>query len=345
MAKALTTTTNHIPPVFGGKMPGNMLELRNIIDEAKKAWLGKTQSEKTKIAYSNDLDQFLEFHGINPTHIEHMTRILPEQVTSWRDHLKREGGRVDAEGNPQPAANSTIARKMTALRSFFSFLQNYGYRGANPAHPDFVAAPKVSDKGTTPAIEGKRMRMLLEAPNEELPTGIRDRALLAVFAYMALRVDELHQIKVGNIVRDGEHTIIKIKGKGNEDRRGVLPPLAAGPVNAWIEAVGIGKDRGGPLFRPGNSSRGNGVDGFQRKPMTIRSIQKRVKKYCEEVGIDEAISVHSLRVTAATEAHRAKVPLVDIQHWLGHKDPRTTLRYIRGVEDVDNSPAYILRYG
>lgn len=41
---------------------------------------------------------------------------------------------------------------------------------------------------------------------------------------------------------------------------------------------------------------------------------------------------------AATEANVEKVPFVDIQHWLGHKDPRTTLRYIRGMEDVDNSP-------
>lgn len=79
--------------------------------------------------------------------------------------------------------------------------------------------------------------------------------------------------------------------------------------------------------------------------MTVRSIQRLVKKYFQAVGIDEEVSVHSLRVTAATEADRAGIPLIDIQHWLGHKDPRTTLRYIRGTENLDRSPAYTIRYG
>ena len=71
---------------------------------------------------------------------------------------------------------------------------------------------------------------------------------------------------------------------------------------------------------------------------TVRAIQKCTKKYCLQVGIDQAVSVHSLRVTAATEAYRAGVRLKDIQEWLGHKDPRTTLAYIRGGENLYNSP-------
>ena len=130
-----------------------------------------------------------------------------------------------------------------------------------------------------------------------------------------------------------------------ELRRGVISPIAAAAVNKWIETADIGRDRSSPLFRPSNSPRGGGVDGFKRRRMTIRAIQLLVKKYCLEVGIDEQVSVHSLRVTAATEADRAGIPLIDIQHWLGHKDPRTTLRYIRGTENLDRSPAYNIRYG
>ncbi len=339
------TKVSQLPPAFGGDLPRSLAELRNVIEQAKAAWLARTESAKTRIAYGNDLDQFLAFHGINPTHIEQMAWIVPEQVTSWRDHLLKFGGRNDSFGNPQPAANSTVTRKLTALRSFFSFLQSYGYRGANPAHPDFVKAPHVSDKGLTPAIMPKLMARLLDAPDIDKPTGIRDRALLSVFAYMAVRVDELHHMKVGNIVRDGEHTIIRIKGKGNELRRGVIPPIAAAAVNYWIESAEISSDQTGPLFRPGNSARGLGKDGFARRPISTRATQKLVKRYCKEVGIERTVSVHSLRVTAATEADKAGVPLIDIQHWLGHKDPRTTLRYIRGQENLDRSPAYNIRYG
>ena len=340
----LIPATDHLPPAFGGQLPKSLVKLRPVIESAFEAWLKRTESEATRIAYRNDVRQFLSFHGLNPTHIEQMTRMLPDDVTSWRDHLLAEGGRRDEHGKSTPASNSTVARKITALRSFFSFLQVGGYRGANPAHPNFVKAPSVPDEGLTPAVHPKQLRQLLEEPTEDTPTGIRDRAILSMFAYMALRVDELHHINVGNITRDGEHTVVRIKGKGNETRKGVIPPVAASNVNAWIQLADIERDRSGPLFRPGKSSRGQGKDGFRRERLAVRTIQESIKKYCARVGIDEAVSVHSLRVTAATEADKAGVPLIAIQKWLGHKDPRTTLRYIRGHEDLDKSPAYVLQY-
>lgn len=159
---------NQLPPAFGGSLPDNILELRSTIESAKEAWLAKTESKKTRIAYRNDLDQFLRYHGFDACEIEQMTQIVPSHVTRWRDHLLASGGRPDGDGKPMPAANATVARKITSLRSFFSFLQNYGYRGANPAHPDFVRTPKVSDKGLTPAIATNFVAQLLEAPIVEI---------------------------------------------------------------------------------------------------------------------------------------------------------------------------------
>ena len=341
----LIPVTEHLPPAFGGALPRSLAKLRPLVETAFEAWLKRTESKATRIAYKKDVEQFLEYHGLVPEQLEQMTRMVPDDVTSWRDHLLAFGGRPDKDGNATPGANSTVTRKITAVRSFFSFLQVGGYRGGNPAHPNFVKAPPVADVGLTPSIHPKELRNLLDDPDNETPEGIRDAGVLAAFAYMALRVDELHHINVGNIARDGEHTIIRIKGKGNEIRRGVLPPAAASRVNAWIELAGIEKDRSGPLFRSAKSARGKGRDGFKRERLGVRSIQRLIKKYCRAVGIDEAVSVHSLRVTAATEADRAGVPLIAIQKWLGHKDPRTTLRYIRGHEDLDKSPAYVLRYG
>lgn len=341
----LIPSTSNLPPAFGGSLPTNLAELRSLIAKAKEAWLAKTESAKTRLAYGRDLDQFLEFLGFTPTDMEQMTRIVPDDVTGWRDHLLAAGGRPAKDGSTTPAENATVARKITSLRSFFSFLQSYGYRGANPAHPDFVKSPKVSDKGSTPAIEPHLVARLLEAPDPSQPVGVRDRAILAMFAFMALRVDELHLVNVGNITRDGEHNIVKIKGKGNDVRRGVLPPAAAAAVNAWIQAADIASDKSGPLFRPTKTAHGHGTDGFLRQRLTVRSIQRLLKKHCLAVGIPPEVSVHSLRVTAATQADRARIPLIDIQNWLGHKDPRTTLRYIRGAQHLDRSPAYTIHYG
>ena len=118
----LVVSQSGLPPAFGGAAPKSLAELRSVIERAMEAWLAKTESERTRVAYRMDVEQFLDFMGFNPTHIEHMTRILPDDVTAWRDHLLKNGGRPEADGKPQPASNSTVARKLTSLRSFFSFL-------------------------------------------------------------------------------------------------------------------------------------------------------------------------------------------------------------------------------
>jgi len=341
----VTNVVGNVAPVFGGQPPKNLLELRPWIEQAKIAWLKKTESERTRIAYSNDLDQFLAFLGIDPTHVEHLTRIVPDDVTSWRDHLLARGGRPDKNGEPRRASNSTVARKITALRSFFAFLQRGGYRGGNPAHPDFCKTPSVPTDGKTVAISPKECAKLLVEPDENSPVGIRDRAILHMLAFLAPRVSEIASLTVGNIKRDGEHTIIEFKGKGNKPRRGVIPPLAATPLNAWLDVAGIRDDRNGPLFRPSLTPRGAGRDGFNRKHMAVTAVQRLVKKYAARVGLDVAVTVHSLRVTATTEGDKAGSSILELQKWLGHADPRTTIGYIRGQQNLDKSPAYIIRYG
>lgn len=81
-SELVTTSIANVAPVFGGQLPKNLEELRSWIEQAKIAWLKKTESERTRIAYANDLDQFLEFLGIDPTRVEHLTRIVPDDVTS-----------------------------------------------------------------------------------------------------------------------------------------------------------------------------------------------------------------------------------------------------------------------
>jgi len=131
----LIPATDHLPPAFGGQLPKSLIELRPIVENAFEAWLKRTESKATRVVYRNDVMQFLEFHGIDTEQLEQMTRMVPDDVTSWRDHLLAFGGRKDKDGNATPAPNSTVARKITAIRSFFSFLQVGGHRGGNPAHP------------------------------------------------------------------------------------------------------------------------------------------------------------------------------------------------------------------
>src|SRR5258708_5224596 len=105
---------------------------RAAIGRAVDAWLLKTPSPHTRRAYTSDLGQFRTYAGIADGAWEKLAEVRPEHVAGWRDEL------ADSR-----QTNSSIRRKMTALRSLFSYLQAYGYAGANPAHSDFVRAPAV----------------------------------------------------------------------------------------------------------------------------------------------------------------------------------------------------------
>jgi len=186
-------------------------------------------------------------------------------------------GRPDADEQ----TNSTIRRKLTALRSLFSYLKTYGYTGANPAHSDFVAAPKVPRDSKTVGLSLHDCRRLLEAPQIEdpaiedpnkriIPVGIRDRALLAVLGYSACRVGELVKLRVRDFRTNGEHRVLNVTGKGNKERTTPLHLEAVEKLAAWLAIPGIGDDPAAPLFHPQRSARNQGKDGFRPKPMTTR---------------------------------------------------------------------------
>jgi integrase/recombinase XerD len=233
---------------------------------------------------------------------------------------------------------------VTALRSLFTYLANYGFKGANPAHPDFVKTPAHPREGKTVGLAPRDCRKLLDAPPADTPVGLRDRALLAVLAFSACRVEELTNIKVGHLKTDGEHRVVELQGKGKKQRKGALPAEVLERLAAWLDAAGIREDRDGPLFRPVKTPRGLGKDGFRRRPLTTRAVEYLVERYVKAEGLDPSVCVHSFRVAATTRARQQGVDILDLQDWLGHEDPRTTRNYIRDGEKLHRSPAYVLRY-
>lgn len=210
---ALVPTTT--PPAFGCHGDLTLRDLRRAFTEARQAWLVKSPSTDTRENYARDLDQFLRFLGINNQHLEQLAKVVPGQVAAWRDHLQAQG-----------LTNNSVRRKMTALRSLYSYLQTYGYAGANPAHGDFVDAPSVPPDGKTVALSAHDCRRLLQVPDPRTPIGIRDRAMLAVLAYTGCRVGELCRLRAMDYKTNGGHKILEIRGKGGKERRIPLHPEA-----------------------------------------------------------------------------------------------------------------------
>ena len=303
------------------------------LQEACRAWLIKSPSLDTRSNYARDLGQFLIFCGVAANDVDKLAVIRPHQVAGWRDHLAQAG-----------LTNSSIRRKLTVLRSLFSYLQTYGYVGANPAHSDFVAAPAAPRDGKTVGLIPQDCRRFLEAPSETTPAGVRDRALFAVLGYTGCRVGELTRLKVGSYKSDGVHRILEIAGKGGKERKVPLHPEAAERLEAWLDIAGIRDQASGPLFRPTATARCKGTTGFALRPLTRRAVQKLVAGYVRRLRLDPNVTVHSFRVTALTTAREQGSDIIDLQDFAGHADPRTTLTYIRNRDRLSRSPAYMLKY-
>jgi integrase/recombinase XerD len=322
-------------PTNESEVQSNYTSLRVQVTRAVEAWLLRSNSRSTRTNYAMDLSQFLDFIRAPVEALERLLAVRPESVAAWRDGLRERG-----------LTNSSIRRKLTALRSLFSYLQTYGYLGANPAHSDFVDAPSAPRDGKTVGLAPADCRRLLDAPDLSTPVGVRDRAILAVLAYSACRVGELVKLRFGDFKTHSGHRVLEIYGKGGKERRVALHPEAVERLEAWI-AVSDGlaqHEAATPLFCPPNSSRGQGRDGFKRTALSTRAVEYLVTRYVVRLGLDPAVTVHSLRVTALTTARERGSDVIDLQDFEGHADPRTTLTYIRNRDRLAQSPAYVLRY-
>jgi integrase/recombinase XerD len=340
----LPTPADQTLPAVNQSPAATVPTLADQITEACHAWLLKSPSRDTRSNYERDIRQFLAFAGVPADRPQELAAVLSSQVSAWRDHLQSRG-----------LTNSTVLRKITALRSLFSYLQTFGLVETNPAHSNRVAAPAVPRDGKTVALSPDDCRRLLNAPAvkvkkknsaEEIPqpAGIRDRAIFAILAFTGCRVGELTRMKVGSYKQNGVHKVLEIHGKGGKERLVPLQHEAAEKLEAWLDAAGIRNELNGPLFRPVNAARGGGRTGFAHAAITRRAVQKLVERYVRLLDLDPHVSVHSLRVTALTNGRERGSDIIDLQDFAGHADPRTTLTYIRSRDRLSQSPAYVLKY-
>mgnify|MGYP002478139573 CR=1 FL=1 len=301
--------------------------------EAAEAWLMRSPSAETRRGYARDLAFFFRFHGVPAGSWIWLTTVRPVQVAAWRDYLLTAG-----------YSNAAIGRKLSVLRSLFSYLRSYGYTGANPADPAYVSSPPIPKDGRTVGLTPHDCRRLLDAPSGVTPEGIRDRAIFAVLAYTGCRVGELCRIRISDFKQTSGHRVLEIRGKGGKERRVPLHAEAVERIETWIDVAGLRGADAVPLFRPTATARGQGIDGFLDRPITRRSVQYLVARYVKKLELDSNVTVHSFRVTALTTARERGADIVDLQDFAGHSDPRTTLTYIRNRDRLSRSPAYVLRY-
>ena len=265
----------------------------------------KGLSRLTVESYQDDLNSFFTFFKTIKKDNEEFKSVIedlsPYDLNSYIAN-ERNINRTDA----------TISRRISSIKNFYAFLKKEGYyKDELPEVETFKKAKRLPN-----CLSIEETEDLLNAPNMESPSGIRDRAMLELMYACGLRVSELVSLEKKNI--NLNKGIIIIFGKGAKERKVPIGDFAIEYVVKYLNEV---RD----LFHGRNSK----YLFLNRRGEPISRIYffKQVKKYAAEVGIETPISPHTLRHCFATHLLEGGAQLRTVQEMLGHTNIATTQIY------------------
>jgi integrase/recombinase XerC len=276
--------------------------LREFLDYLR---LNRNASDHTVEAYDGDLSQFLGFTSARLEKPRAELEPADLDLASIRAFM--------AELYKQGQSRASVARKLSALRTFVRFLKREGWIDNDPAA--LAVSPKREVK--VPAhLSVDEMTRLLDTPDLSDALGRRDRAILELFYASGLRLSELVGLDLEDVNLSGR--IVRVMGKGAKERLVPFNDATRNALRAWLQ------DRA-------QLSAGKKVDAvfvnFRGTRLTGRSVQRLVAKYVAACSTRFGISPHALRHSFATHLLQRGADLRAIQELLGHVQLSTTQRY------------------
>ena len=263
---------------------GFLLHLRN----------EKNASPHTERSYRSDLEQLAEFLGDRD-----LAGIDHRDLRQFLGHLIS-----------RKVKKSSLARKLSAVRAFFKYLDREGVVQGNPAR--LIATPK-QDKRLPSVLTVDDAQRLMDAPKGDAVDDLRDRAVLETLYSTGIRASELVGINFEDISRS-DH-LIRIRGKGRKERIVPVGRKALDAIDAYA-ARKNDRDKGASVFT-----------GPSGKRLTARTVQRILGNYRKKLGLSQKASPHTLRHSFATHLLESGADLRAIQELLGHASLSTTQRY------------------
>lgn len=266
----------------------------------------KGYSENTRVAYKNDLGQFLAYVQENAMPpVQDWGKVTKDHLVAYILSLK-----ADRE-----YASTTVARKVAAIKSFFHFLVAEGFVKDDPTAT--LDSPRVK-KYLPRAISQEDVERLLDAPGKgDEPRTLRDRAILELLYATGMRVSELVALNEGDV--DLASASVRCFGKGGKER---VIPIYERAVQAIEGYVNKGRVR---LLRQSDEK---ALFLNQRgERLTRQGLWLIVKGYVRQAGIKVAVTPHTLRHSFATHMLRGGADLRNVQELLGHANIATTQVY------------------
>lgn len=259
----------------------------------------RNDSPYTERNYKRDLHKFAEFAIENG--IKSPLKVEKTLVRSYLNQL-----------NEQKFARTSIARNMSALRSFFRYLNREEIMVKNPAA--VISSPKL-EKRLPAFLTLEEAERLVESPDLTKPQGQRDRAMLEMLYATGMRVSELVNMNIQDINLGTNE--IRVLGKGNKERIVLIGSAAARAVKEYME-------KGRKQLLNGEKSNALFVNRYGQR-ILVRRVQKLMKRYAIVTG--KKVHPHKLRHTFATHLLDGGADLKVVQELLGHASLQTTQIY------------------
>ena len=292
-----------------------MDQLRDFLDHLR---LNRNASAHTVAAYGSDLSQFLAFaaqesgkrRALSPRHLN------IDLIRGFLGELHRQG-----------QARASVARKVSALRTFVRYLRREGWIDSDPAA--LAVLPKREQK--IPAhLSVDEMSTLLEMPDVSTPLGRRDRAILELFYASGIRLSELVGLDLEDIDLSARARVVRVMGKGGKERIVPFNGTTEKAIRAWLaDRLALRAARAHP--KPQSPKPKVHTDplfvNFRGARLTGRSVQRLVARYVKGCSTRFGISPHALRHSFATHLLQNGADLRAIQELLGHVRLSTTQRY------------------
>lgn len=263
-------------------------------------------SPNTLAAYRSDIQKFRrwrERHAPGP-----LANVAVGTLAGYVDYLKGEG-----------LAASSIGRHLASLSTFFRYLIFDGKLSENLAK--LLVSPAVWDR--LPTVLGpKAVERLLDAPNNDLPLGQRDRAALETLYATGCRASEVVGLRLGDL--DLERGAARCVGKGDKQRIVPLGEKARAALGLYLREARPILTRNRPATREVFVS-------FTGRPMSRVGLWRIVKGHASRLGLTAAgpIGPHTLRHSFATHLLAGGADLRVVQEILGHASIATTQVYTR----------------
>ena len=262
-------------------------------------------------SYKHDLTRYTTFL-YNDLHINNVGDIYHDHIEKY---IKSLNDIPEMDKTRGINKSSSIHRLFSTIRGFHQYLYQSGKTKENPSQ--FLTPPRLSRKIPV-TLQVEQVNSIIHSVDMDKKYALRDKALLSLLYASGLRVSELIELKLKNLIITDR--IIRVLGKGNKERIVPVGKIALNHIRNYLlelrpELSAKGKSQG-VLFL---NSRG--------KILTRMSIWNILNENTIRAGINKKVSPHILRHSFATHLLEGGADLRAVQEMLGHSDITTTQIY------------------